>query len=258
MGAAPAQLRGARRADPRGRHGRATSARGAGLPGLVLADRAPGPAVTLVEPLLRRTTFLDRGRRASSGSTNVEVVRGRAEALHGSATLRRGHLAGGRSAGPAAGLVDAAGRARGRPVAMKGSSVAEEIEAAAPALRRLGAAPSRGAHAGRRAASIRPPPWCGWPGPIPARVAWPPRRSDRARRPGGSRRARAKRRRDGRDRRSRTAGSRRASAGRTRSAWSAASSLGGPRRYPRNPQLVHRREAAERGYPQAEPDSSTA
>ena len=47
---------------------------GAGLPGLVLAIRRPDLRVTLVEPLLRRTTFLDevvdaaRARAASRWS----------------------------------------------------------------------------------------------------------------------------------------------------------------------------------------------
>ena len=55
---------------------------GAGLPGLVLAIRRPDLQVTLVEPLLRRTTFLDEAVQHLA-LTNVEVVRGRADALHG-------------------------------------------------------------------------------------------------------------------------------------------------------------------------------
>ena len=43
---------------PTGR-GCATSGPGPGLPGHRPGDPAPGPAVTLVEPLLRRTTFLE-------------------------------------------------------------------------------------------------------------------------------------------------------------------------------------------------------
>ncbi len=53
---------------------------GAGLPGLVLAIVRPDLRVTLVEPLLRRTTFLDEAV-AALGLTNVSVVRGRAETL---------------------------------------------------------------------------------------------------------------------------------------------------------------------------------
>lgn len=54
---------------------------GAGLPGLVLAIRRPDLRVTLVEPLLRRTTFLDEAV-TELGLANVEVFRGRADALH--------------------------------------------------------------------------------------------------------------------------------------------------------------------------------
>lgn len=59
---------------------------GAGLPGLVMAIRRPDLQLTLVEPLLRRTTFLDEVVSAL-GLTNVVVRRGRAEELHGSATF---------------------------------------------------------------------------------------------------------------------------------------------------------------------------
>lgn len=55
---------------------------GAGLPGVVLALARPDLDVCLVEPLLRRTTFL-REVVAELGLTRVEVVRARAEELHG-------------------------------------------------------------------------------------------------------------------------------------------------------------------------------
>ena len=55
---------------------------GAGLPGLVVAIRRPDLRVTLVEPLLRRTTFLAEAVE-TLGLDNVEVVRDRAEQLHG-------------------------------------------------------------------------------------------------------------------------------------------------------------------------------
>ena len=51
---------------------------GAGLPGLVLAIVRPDLHVHLVEPLLRRTTWLE-GAIAELGLTNVTVHRGRAE-----------------------------------------------------------------------------------------------------------------------------------------------------------------------------------
>ena len=55
---------------------------GAGLPGLVLAIARPDLRLTLVEPLLRRTTYLSEVVE-ELGLDNVEVVRGRADALHG-------------------------------------------------------------------------------------------------------------------------------------------------------------------------------
>ena len=55
---------------------------GAGLPGLVHRDPASGLSVTLVEPLLRRTTFLELAV-SRMGLDNVTVHRGRAEELHG-------------------------------------------------------------------------------------------------------------------------------------------------------------------------------
>ena len=57
---------------------------GAGLPGLVIAIRRPDLRVTLVEPLLRRATFLSEAVERL-GLERVEVVRARAEDLHGSA-----------------------------------------------------------------------------------------------------------------------------------------------------------------------------
>src|SRR3954466_4839277 len=54
---------------------------GAGLPGVVLAIARPDVRVTLVEPLLRRTTFLEEAVH-DLGLETVEVVRGRADALH--------------------------------------------------------------------------------------------------------------------------------------------------------------------------------
>lgn len=51
---------------------------GAGLPGLVWAIMRPDVRMTLIEPLLRRTTFLDEVV-TELGLQNVEVVRARAE-----------------------------------------------------------------------------------------------------------------------------------------------------------------------------------
>ena len=115
---------------------------GAGLPGLVLAIARPDVEMTLVEPLLRRTTFLDEVV-ATLELTNVEVVRGRADALHGQ---RRFDVVTSRAVAPLERLLGWSMplvEPTGALVAMKGASVAAEIEEAAPVLRGLGcAAPS--------------------------------------------------------------------------------------------------------------------
>lgn len=55
---------------------------GAGLPGIPLALTRPDLSITLLEPLLRRTTFLEEAVRLL-GLSNVVVVRGRAEEMVG-------------------------------------------------------------------------------------------------------------------------------------------------------------------------------
>ncbi len=108
---------------------------GAGLPGLVLALARPDLTITLVEPLLRRTTFLDEAV-AVLGLENVEVVRGRADDLHGRRTF---DVVTSRAVAPLERLLQWSMplvSAHGALVAMKGSSVAEEIEAARPVLTR--------------------------------------------------------------------------------------------------------------------------
>ena len=112
---------------------------GAGLPGLVLAIARADLRVTLVEPLLRRTTFLEEAV-AGLGLDNVEVVRGRAEALHGQ---RRFAVVTSRAVAPLERLLGWSMPLvgpTGALLAMKGSSVTEEIEAARPVLTRLGCA----------------------------------------------------------------------------------------------------------------------
>jgi 16S rRNA (guanine527-N7)-methyltransferase len=112
---------------------------GAGLPGLVLAIARPDLTVTLVEPLLRRTTFLDEVVVALS-LTTVEVVRGRAESLHGE---RRFDVVTSRALAPLDRLLGWSMplvAPTGALVAMKGSSVTDEIEAARPDLERWGCA----------------------------------------------------------------------------------------------------------------------
>ena len=100
---------------------------GAGLPGLVLAIARPDLAVTLVEPLLRRTTFLDEVV-AELELDQVSVVRGRAEDLHGSATF---DVVTSRAVAPLERLLGWSMplvAPTGATVAMKGRSIRDEIE----------------------------------------------------------------------------------------------------------------------------------
>ena len=108
---------------------------GAGLPGLVVAIARPDLGITLVEPLLRRTTFLEEAVQELA-LTNVEVVRGRADALHGSRTF---DVVTSRAVAPLDRLLEWSMplvAPTGALVAMKGSNVGEEIEAARPVLER--------------------------------------------------------------------------------------------------------------------------
>jgi 16S rRNA (guanine527-N7)-methyltransferase len=112
---------------------------GAGLPGLVLAIARPDLRLTLVEPLLRRTTFLDEvvDRLALD---NVEVVRARADALHGARSF---DVVTSRAVAPLDRLLAWSMplvAPQGALVAMKGTSVADEVAGAAEELRRWGCA----------------------------------------------------------------------------------------------------------------------
>ncbi|RNM12587.1 16S rRNA (guanine(527)-N(7))-methyltransferase RsmG [Nocardioides pocheonensis] len=111
---------------------------GAGLPGIVMAIRRPDLSVTLVEPLLRRTTFLDEAV-ARLGLGNVEVVRARAEAVHGTRTF---DVVTSRAVAPMVRLSEWSlplVRTGGLFLAMKGSSVQAELDAAMSAIRSGGA-----------------------------------------------------------------------------------------------------------------------
>jgi 16S rRNA (guanine527-N7)-methyltransferase len=106
---------------------------GAGLPGLVMAIRRPDLEVTLVEPLLRRTTFLVEAV-AALGLDNVEVVRARAEALHGQ---RWFDVVTSRAVAPLDRLAHWSlplVRSGGVFLAMKGSTVQAELDSAAKAI----------------------------------------------------------------------------------------------------------------------------
>jgi len=111
---------------------------GAGLPGLVLAIQRPDVQVVLVEPLLRRATFLSEAV-SELGLRNTLVRRARAEDLHGSLLVdvvtARAVAPVDRLAGWALPLLHPGGRL----LALKGEKAGEELEQAGPSLRRLGA-----------------------------------------------------------------------------------------------------------------------
>lgn len=112
---------------------------GAGLPGLVLAIARPDIQMTLIEPLLRRTTFLSEAV-VELGLDNVTVERGRAERFHGKQSF---DLVTARAVSALSQLIAwcmplvAAG---GSLTVMKGSSAEDEIDAAADALKSWGCA----------------------------------------------------------------------------------------------------------------------
>jgi 16S rRNA (guanine527-N7)-methyltransferase len=111
---------------------------GAGLPGVVLAMLRPSVDVILLEPLLRRSAFLEECV-ATLGLSNATVVRARAEDK--AAAHIRADIATARAVAPLDRLVGWAARLLrpgGELLAIKGQSAEEEIEAARGVLSRLG------------------------------------------------------------------------------------------------------------------------
>ncbi len=112
---------------------------GAGLPGMVLALVRPDLNVTLVEPILRRTTFLEEAVE-KLGLGNVTVVRSRAEELHG---YLEADVVTARAVAPLARLLGWAlplCAPNGHVLAIKGGSVDAEIAEAQSVLGREGVA----------------------------------------------------------------------------------------------------------------------
>ncbi|WP_240742354.1 16S rRNA (guanine(527)-N(7))-methyltransferase RsmG [Micromonospora zingiberis] len=116
---------------------------GAGLPGLVLAIARPDLQVTLLEPLARRTAFLDEAVDALGLHDSVRVLRGRAEEAAAGPEPVQGDVVTARAVAPLDRLaawclpLTVAG---GRLVALKGASAADEVVEHAPAVHRLGGA----------------------------------------------------------------------------------------------------------------------
>lgn len=112
---------------------------GAGLPGIPLALVRPDLTITLLEPLLWRTTFLTEVVELL-GLDHVTVVRGRAEEVLGK--LPPVHVVTARAVAP---LERLAGwgvpllRPYGEMLALKGDTAEEEVKAASAALSKLGA-----------------------------------------------------------------------------------------------------------------------
>ncbi len=165
---------------------------GAGLPGLVLAIARPDLRITLVEPLLRRTTFLSEVV-AELELSGVEVVRERADALHG---VRRFDVVTSRAVAPLSRLLAWSMplvAPEGALVAMKGSSIDEEIVDAAVTLSAFGCASPEvrvlGADLLDRGTTTVRVAW-----QDPTRVSWPPAAVPEATTAGRRQRKNAKRR----------------------------------------------------------------
>jgi 16S rRNA (guanine527-N7)-methyltransferase len=116
---------------------------GAGLPGLAWAIVRPDLQVTLIEPLLRRSAFLDRAVAELGLSARVEVLRARAEDVKGSAQW---DIVTARAVAPMDRLLGwtfPLTRPGGAVLALKGAAAQEELRQAGTVLRRLRAGSPR-------------------------------------------------------------------------------------------------------------------
>lgn len=111
---------------------------GAGLPGVVIALIRPDLTITMVEPLLRRSRYLDEVVTELE-LPHVSVLRARAEDLHGNLTA---DVATARAVAPLDRLARwtlPLLRHGGRLLALKGASADEEVTNTRDAMRRAGA-----------------------------------------------------------------------------------------------------------------------
>jgi 16S rRNA (guanine527-N7)-methyltransferase len=109
---------------------------GAGLPGIPVAILRPDLRVTLLEPLLRRVTFLSETVTALGLDDRVRVVRARAEEH-----VEQYDVVVARAVAPLSRLVGwctPLRRSDGVILALKGRSAAEEVVEAGPVLARTG------------------------------------------------------------------------------------------------------------------------
>ncbi|WP_246142760.1 16S rRNA (guanine(527)-N(7))-methyltransferase RsmG [Nocardioides rubriscoriae] len=151
---------------------------GAGLPGVPLAIARPDLSVTLVEPLLRRATFLEEVVE-ELGLDQVTVIRARGEDLHGSDAVAPGFdVVTSRAVSSMAQLVDwcmPLTAPTGVVLALKGVSAGDEITAARTSLRAWGCATPEVLELGRdRLSETTFAVRVAWGDP--SSVGWPPRR----------------------------------------------------------------------------------
>ena len=114
---------------------------GAGLPGIVWAICRPDLTLVLLEPLLRRATFLASVVNDLGLADRVTVQRGRAEDLTGSSDWLPVDVVTARAVAPLGRLLGWTVpllRPGGRLVALKGSSAADEVAAADAEAQEIG------------------------------------------------------------------------------------------------------------------------
>ncbi|MBB1029823.1 16S rRNA (guanine(527)-N(7))-methyltransferase RsmG [Dietzia sp. SLG310A2-38A2] len=112
---------------------------GAGLPGIPLALSRPDLHMTLVEPLLRRSTFLQEV--VDELGLEVRVIRGRAEDKAVIAEVGDADVVTSRAVAPLSKLAGWSApllKSGGRMVALKGASAADEVRRDGRALTKLG------------------------------------------------------------------------------------------------------------------------
>lgn len=114
---------------------------GAGLPGIVLSVARPDLTVVLVEPLARRTAFLDEVVEVLGLAPAVTVVRGRAEDVAGNPDTVAADIVTARAVAPLdrlAGWCLPLTTLGGRLLALKGATAADEVIEHGAAVSRLG------------------------------------------------------------------------------------------------------------------------
>ena len=113
---------------------------GAGLPGIPLAIARPDLQITLIEPLLKRSTYLNEVVDLL-GLDNVTVIRGRAEEGPVKKAVKGADIVTSRAVAPLGKLAKWSlplVRKGGEMIALKGSSVHEELERDAADIKRAG------------------------------------------------------------------------------------------------------------------------